>query len=82
LGVNQENLGVNQENINKKLSKNKKLILNLIIEDKNITISTLSDRVGISTTAIENNIKSLKDNYLLRRIGSDKTGTWETINEG
>jgi predicted HTH transcriptional regulator len=81
LGENQKNLGENQKNLgeNQKISNNKKLILNLIKEDKKITISTLSNKVGISTTAIENNIKSLKDNNLLRRVGSDKTGIWETI---
>jgi predicted HTH transcriptional regulator len=37
--------------------------------------------MGISTTAIENNIKSLKDSNILRRAGSDKAGTWEIIDE-
>ncbi len=81
LGVSQEKLGVSQEKLNIKLSKNKKLILNLIIQDTNITISTLSDKIGITTTAIENNIKYLKEKNLLKRVGSDKSGSWKVVYE-
>ncbi|MCF6340487.1 MAG: putative DNA binding domain-containing protein [Sulfurimonas sp.] len=83
LGENQEKLGENQEKlkIKSKLSKNKIKILNLIKENPKITISTLSGKIGISTTAIENNIKLLKENHMLRRIGSDKNGYWEIVDE-
>ena len=39
----------------------------------------LSDKVGISTTAIDKNINKLKDKGLLKRIGPDKGGHWEVI---
>lgn len=81
LGANQEKLGVNKNKLNINLSKNKKLILNFIASDPNITISTLSTKIGITTTAIENNIKSLKEVSLLKRVGSDKSGHWEIIDE-
>ncbi len=35
--------------------------------------------VGISTTAIDNNIARLKELKILRRVGSDKGGYWEVI---
>ena len=75
LGVNEDKLGVNG------LSKNKNMILDLIKQNPNITISLLSNKIGITTTAIENNIKSLKEDNILRRIGSDKGGHWEIIDE-
>ena len=81
LGVNQNKLGVNQNKLGVKLSKNKIKLLNLIKEDSNITIKSLSEKIGISQTAIQNNIKSLKDNNILKRVGSDKNGSWEITYE-
>jgi predicted HTH transcriptional regulator len=81
LGVNQDKLGVNQKKLGVNLSKNKIKLINLIRENPNITINMLSNKIGISTTAIENNIKSLKDSNILRRVGSDKSGKWEIADE-
>jgi ATP-dependent DNA helicase RecG len=81
LGESQNRLGEGQNKLGAKLSKNKIKLLDLIKKDPNITINILSTKIGISTTAIENNIKSLKDSNILRRVGSDKAGTWEIIDE-
>ena len=78
--VHRNKLGV-KLGVNKKLSKNKKLILDFISEDSNTTISMLSKKIGITTTAIENNIKSLKEEKILIRLGSDKNGYWEAVDE-
>ena len=61
-----------------KLTKNKINILKLIAEDPYISKSDLSKYVGISTTAISNNIEKMRDKYL-RRVGPDKGGFWEII---
>ena len=61
-----------------KLTKNKINILKLIAEDPYISKSDLSKYVGISTTAISNNIETMRDKYL-RRVGPDKGGFWEII---
>lgn len=61
---------------NLKLGVNRKKILGLMSETPEITIIELSDKIGISTTAIENNIKYLKENGYIERHGSDKAGTW------
>jgi predicted HTH transcriptional regulator len=76
-----ERLGEKQKKLGEKLSKNKIKLINLIKENPTITINILSDKIGISTTAIENNIKSLKESNILRRVGSDKSGKWEIIDE-
>ncbi len=62
-----------------KLGDTEKKILEQILADKNISISKLSEKVGISTTAIENNLTKLKEKGLLKRIGKPKTGYWEII---
>lgn len=63
------------------LSKNRQLLLKYIQDNSKITIPELSKLVDISTTAIENNIKYLKENNLLRRVGGAKDGYWEKIDE-
>ena len=61
-----------------KLTENKINILKLIAEDPYISKSDLSKYVGISTTAISNNIEAMRDKYL-RRVGPDKGGFWKII---
>ena len=65
------------EKLGEKLGENQKMILNFIKRNGHITIPELSQRVKISTTAIENNIAKLKQKGLLKRIGADKGGYWE-----
>lgn len=55
-------------------------ILELIHENNNITAVSLAHAIGISTRAIENNIRKLRESGLLERSGSDKTGKWLIIN--
>ena len=79
-GEKEEKLGRKLvRNFDLKLSKNKKLILELIIEDSKVTIKELSTKIGISTSAIEKNIKNLKENGVLKRVGSTKSGRWEVV---
>ena len=41
-----------------------------------ISKQELSNKIGISTTAIDKNIAQLKKKDFLRRIGPDKGGYW------
>ena len=45
----------------------------------NITKAELIIIIGISDTAIDNNIKYLKDNKYLERVGSNKDGYWKVL---
>jgi len=65
------------ENYN--LTMNQNNILELMLENKVISIAQLSKKVGISTTAIDNNIARLKELKILRRVGPDKGGYWKVI---
>lgn len=82
-----EKLGKGWEKVGNKLGKkgeemnqNQKMICVEIFRNKNITIQELSNKLGISTTAIENNIRKLKERGVLSRKGGRKAGHWE-INE-
>jgi predicted HTH transcriptional regulator len=39
----------------------------------------LSEQIGISTTAIDKNIVTLKEKRIIRRVGGNKHGRWEII---
>ena len=68
---------------NKKVSNKKPLnarrvkMLEEMRNNPNITQVQLSKIIGVGITAIENNIKFLKENGYIERVGSNKTGYWE-----
>jgi len=84
LGANDtEKLGVKQNTPNLlgvKLNKNQFKMLELIEKNSKITIVEIARNLSISETAVENNIKKLKEKSIISRVGSDKTGNWK-INE-
>jgi len=61
------------------LTKNQILIIKGVLENKKITQQLLSEIVGISPKNIRNNMQKLKENGILKRIGSKKSGYWEVI---
>ena len=61
-----------------KLTENRIAILRLIAGNPYISQSELAKSIGISITAIGNNIKAMRNKYL-RRVGPDKGGFWEII---
>ncbi len=63
-----------------KLGDNQRSILESVKNNPHISLSQLSKTIGISQTAIENNIAKLKGLGILKRIGPDKGGHWEIIN--
>ncbi|MHC1755805.1 MAG: winged helix-turn-helix transcriptional regulator [Methanosarcina sp.] len=56
-------------------------IIREIINDPQISIVELSQRIGLDTTAIENNITKFKEKGILKRVGPAKGGHWEVIDE-
>lgn len=64
-----------------RLSNNQMIILQEIEKNESVSISELSTIIGISTTAIENNISKLKDLGLLERVGPAKGGVWKIVFE-
>jgi ATP-dependent DNA helicase RecG len=54
-------------------------IIELISNNPRITKREMSEKIGISTTAIDKNIQKLKEKGILKRIGHDKSGHWEIV---
>jgi len=65
------------EMLGERLGKNQLKILELISGNRNIAIPGLAKALGISETAIENNLAKLKLKGMLKRVGPDKGGHWE-----
>jgi ATP-dependent DNA helicase RecG len=76
-GEGEEKMGYKWGISGEKLGKSERLILETVSKNPEITISKLSERIGIGTTAVENNIRKLKEKGLLERIGSRKEGQWK-----
>ncbi len=62
-----------------KLVESQRKILELMKVNPYISKKELSTEIGISSTAIDKNIHTLKEKGLLRRIGPDKGGYWEIL---
>ena len=67
------------EKLGEKLGERRLKIVELVSTNAKVSISELADKVGISQTAIENNLRWLKMQGIIRRVGPDKGGHWEVI---
>jgi len=59
------------------LVDSQKQILKLIEANPKISKREMAEQIGISSTAIDKNLKTLKSKKIIRRAGNDKTGHWE-----
>ena len=64
----------------KEFGINDKQLLLTLDENPSLTASDISERMGVSTRAIEKQIKKFKDLGVIHRRGSRKNGLW-IINE-
>ncbi len=79
-----ENIQIMQQILKKKVMKKmigSEKILRLMSHNKYISINELAEITGISTRAVEKHIANLKEKGTLKRIGPDKGGHWEVIDE-
>ncbi len=65
----------------KKSLKTTEKILTLMRNDPSITIAALAEAAGVSNRAIEMQIEKLRGQNKVKRIGPDKGGHWEVLNE-
>jgi ATP-dependent DNA helicase RecG len=72
-------LGKGWEKVGKRLGITQLKIIIVLSSNKEYTIDELSQEIGISTTAIENGLRKLKDEGILKRHGGRKEGSWEVI---
>jgi len=67
------------ENATEKTNKTQQGILHLIKENKYLTYDEITKQLSLERTTVWRNIKKLQEKGLLRRVGPDKGGYWEVI---
>ena len=70
-----------QKKLGEKLGENRRRIISMMIQNPSVTTFDLVAGIGISQTAIENNITWLRSHGYVRRVGPDKGGHWEVIDK-
>lgn len=67
------------EKLGGKLGENRRRIIMMMEQDPSVTTFDLAAGIGISQTAIENNITWLRLHGYIRRVGPKKGGHWEVV---
>ena len=65
----------------KSKEKGKEKILALLFANPHATTADLLTETGLSVSGVEKNIRELKAAGRLRRVGPDKGGHWEVVEE-
>lgn len=63
----------------KPLNDRRKKIIAEMRDNPNVTTAELHKMLGISETAVENNITFLKANGYVERVGAKKNGYWKVL---
>ena len=71
----------NEKSREKGREKSREKIIQLLTERPTMTTTELSEKLGITNKSVEKHIKRLKDDGILRRIGSRRSGYWEIIHQ-
>ena len=69
------------EKVNEKVNERQKLIISAIFENPYITQTELAKTLGISVVHVNKNMKKLQEQGIIRRVGPDKGGHWEVIEQ-
>ena len=54
-------------------------IVELIKNNPKISKKSMAEQIGISHTAIDKHIKTLKEKQIIKRVGGDRNGLWQLI---
>jgi ATP-dependent DNA helicase RecG len=60
---------------------NRETILQMLSEEPNITYDGLSERLSLPRRTIAREMKAMREQSLIKRIGSNKNGYWEIIKD-
>ena len=78
--INVNSFEVTNSNTSKKINKSQENIIKLIRNNPNITIPQIMIETNLAVASIKKNLKILKDDKIIERVGSNNGGYWK-INE-
>ena len=61
------------------LKGTQKNIVEIIMQNPNVTILQVAKQLNLNTRGIARHFKVLQDKGIIRRVGSDRKGYWEII---
>ncbi len=75
------NIKIDMQNIeaSESLSETQKAIINLIEDNNKITQQEMADKLSLNRSTIMRNLRYLKENRIIERVGSDREGYWKNI---
>lgn len=65
-----------------KTTEKNQAIISAIRLNPKVTAAEIAMKLGVSSRAVEKRIKTLRENGVIRRMGGDKGGYWEVIENG
>ena len=78
--INVNSFEITNSNTSKKFNKSQETIIKLIRNNPNITIPQIMIETNLAVASIKKNLKKLKDDKIIERVGSNNGGYWK-INE-
>ena len=63
------------------LKGTRKDVVDIILNSPHITIPQIAEQLGLNARGIAKHIKNLQEEGIIKRIGPDKGGHWEVIEE-
>lgn len=69
------------DGIDNGIKNNADKILNVILLDPKATQKQMSDTTGMSVRTVARELKSLQEDGIIKRVGSDRAGHWEIVKE-
>lgn len=78
----EKNVIENQDTTQKTSQKTSQKIVELIQNNKEISTQEMANIIGIDRRNIARQIKNLQSKGIIRRVGPDKGGHWEVIDNG
>lgn len=68
-----------QKNVQKELSDRQRVLIDMMIKDKSITLAEMSKRIGVSSKTVQRDIEKLRNDGLIERIGGRTYGEWRVM---
>ena len=76
-----EEIGASSEESSEKPQDLIQAILGAIKVDAKVTTAEIAMQLGVSSRAVEKRIRKLRENGVIRRVGPNKGGSWEIIDD-
>ena len=80
-GLGSEEKGIGSEKSSDRPQDMFQVILDAIRKDAKVTAAEIAMHLGVSSRAVQKRFRVLRENGVIRRVGPDKGGSWEIINE-